>query len=974
MKRIIIFLVAVLMLSGMCYASDVEELVFSEEEKAFIKEHPVIRLGIDPEFIPFEFIDSDGVYKGIAADYIKLISERTGIRMEVQADLTWNESYELAVERQLDVLPCISRTADREQYFLFSAPYYNFQRVIVIKDNNNTINGLEDLSRIKVAVQANSSHHSYLKSFSNLKLNLYKDVTDALAAVSDGTEKAFVGNLATSSYLIRSNGFTNLKFIKLESEEKQALYFAVRKDWPVLVGIINKGLASITEEEKIEINNRWIGISGKVDYTPIIRIVAAIGFIALMILLVSFYWIIKLRKEVAKRILIEDDLKRAKQEAEITNQFKSVFLARMSHEIRTPLNAITGMAYLMKKTDITKTQGLYLEKILQAAYSMLGIINDILDFSKIEAGKIDIERVSFNLDKLMQQVLNIVAYKVGEQKIGFNLSKDPMLPDNFWGDPKRLEQIAINLINNAVKFTGEGEVTVGIRLLDNDGERCKLELSVQDTGIGMSHEQLAQLFTPFTQGDSSINRRFGGTGLGLSIVKSLAEMMGGDISVHSSPGEGSTFVVRLNLEVDREKEFNEKQRIASLYLQEIRILVLEKSRINLKLMGDYLRSFGMDAEFADDQTQALQMLRAPDGIEEKAFDLIIVDHDTPAKGGLSFAEEIKKDAAIKEKPKVILLIPMMGEELMDKAEKAGIEAGIPKPVIPSVLYNTILEIFKVSGLETGETAAAVKSEEAMEQDCVYNVLVVDDNKTNQFIAQSILEQRGFSVFLADDGQEGYDFFKEHPQQIDIILMDLHMPVMNGYDAAAQIRKLDLTVPIVAMTADAISGVEEECRSAGINYYISKPFEPEKFISTIIDILKLQKDTQKKHDIADKPGSMENCREDILDTADGLKRIGNNKELYKLILGEYLKENMETTKLLAIAIEEGNYREAIHIVHKNKGGSGNIGARKLHATAAALQKALEKEEPQEVKHLHKEFVMLLHQLIVEIEEYCACSDT
>jgi len=967
LKRFMIFLVMVLTLSGVCHASDTTGPVFSDEEKAFIKEHQVIRLGVDPEFVPFEFFDSDGIYKGIAADYIKLISERTGIRMEVQEGLTWTDAYELAVERKLDVLPCISRTADREQYFLFSAPYYYFQRVIVVRDSNNTINGLEDLSGIGVAVQNNSSHHSYLKGFTNLQLNLYKDVEDALAAVSDGTETAFVGNLATSSYLIKSNGFTNLKFIKLDSSEKQALYFAVRKDWPVLVGIIDKALNSITEEEKIEINNRWIGISNKVDYAPIIRIAAIAGSFVLMILLVSFYWIIKLKKEVAKRILIEEDLKRAKQEAELTNQFKSVFLARMSHEIRTPLNAITGMAYLIKKTDITTTQRLYLEKIMQAAYSMLGIINDILDFSKIEAGKIEIERVSFNLDKLVQQVLNIVSYKVEEQKIDFNLSKDPMLPGNYFGDPKRLEQILLNLINNAVKFTGEGAVTVGIRLLELEDASCRLEFSVQDTGIGMSEEQLAQLFTPFTQGDSSINRRFGGTGLGLSIVKSLVEMMDGDISVRSTVGEGTCFVVRLTLEVDREKEFDEKQRIVSLYLQKIRVLVLEKSSINLKLLGDYLQSFGMDAEFAGDQLKALQLLRSYGENSEKPFDLIIVDHDTPSGGGISFAEEIKKDASIREKPKVILLIPMLGEEIMEMAEKSGIEAGIAKPVIPSVLYNTILEIFKVRGLENGE-AAAVKTEEGIEMECSYSVLVVEDNKTNQFIAQSILEQRGFKVFLADDGKKGCEYYEEHQNQIDIILMDLHMPVMNGYDAAARIRMLDRNVPIVAMTADAISGVEEECRAVGISYYISKPFEPEKFVATIIDILKLQKDTGKSPETAEKPCGKECCDENILDIADGLKRIGNNQELYKLILGEYVKENTETAELLEKALEAGDYREAIHIVHKNKGGSGNIGAKKLYATAADLQKAMEREEPQEIKRLHKEFVMLLNKLLIEIKEY------
>lgn len=970
MKKIGIIVAILLVLLNTSLAVKAEEPLLTEREKDFIKAHPVIHLGIDPEFVPYEFIDSDGLYKGIASDYIKLISERTGIKMVVETGLTWSEAYEAAVERNIDVLPCVSQTEDRKRYFLFSEPYYHFQRVIVVLNSNKTINNMEDLKHLKVAVQTNSSHHGFLKGYPDISLSLYADVEDALTAVSTGTETAFVGNLATISYLAKANGITNLKYIKLDSEDKQLIYFAVRNDWPELVGIINKGLESITEEEKIEINNRWIGIENKIDYAPIIRIVAISGLMLLSILLVSLYWVIRLKKEVAKRIIIEEDLRRAKLEAEIANQVKSSFLARMSHEIRTPLNAITGMAYLIKKTDTTITQKIYLEKITQAAYSMLGIINDILDFSKIEAGKVEIERISFSLDKVVQHVVNIVAVKVEEQQIGFNLRKDPKLPVNFFGDPKRLEQILINIINNAVKFTSEGEVSFAIRLAGKEGALHKLEFIVQDTGIGMTEEQIEQLFKPFSQGDSSINRRFGGTGLGLSIVKSLVEMMGGEINVSSIQGEGSTFTLRLPLEADLEKDFEERQKTAVVYFQEIKALILDRSSVNLHLLEEYLTAFGISGEFVSDRDQAEKLLEESNVDGKKPFNLFIVDYDTPEEDGFKYIERIKRNPLLKNMPRIIMMVPLMREELLEKVEELDMELGIAKPVIPSVLYNGILEIFKVKELETERMGEIAITGGNARPEQFYNVLVVEDNKTNQFIAKSILEQAGFEVALADDGEAGVAYFREHQDETDLILMDLHMPVLSGYEASAQIRRLDKNVPIVAMTADAIAGVEEECRRSGIEHYISKPFEPEKFVNTLIGILQLPDASARNRREAGKQEKQCSGEESLLDQTDGLRRMGNNKKLYHMVLAEYLEENKDVAELLDKAMREENYKEAVQIVHKNKGGSGNIGAKKLHAVAAALQKALEAGTQKDVDALNNEFASLLDKLLKEIEQLIA----
>lgn len=304
---------------------------WTEDELRFIEDNPVIYIGVDPKFIPFEFIDNDGSYKGISSDYLQIITERTGIKFQVMENLTWVEAYNLALNGEIDMLPAISKTDEREAYFLFSQPYYYFKRVIVTRDNEKDIFGIEDLNNLTVAVQKNSSHHSYLLEFPRINLSLYDSVEDALTAVANGTERAFVGNLASTNYLIKSTALTNLRFTAFETDTQQAIYFAFRKDWPELQGILNKVIGTITEEQRMDINDRWINLDTRTDYGPLLRIVYTVGVLVLIIIGVSLYWIFRLRKEIDKRKEIQADLEIAKKEAEDANEFKSSFMARMSH-------------------------------------------------------------------------------------------------------------------------------------------------------------------------------------------------------------------------------------------------------------------------------------------------------------------------------------------------------------------------------------------------------------------------------------------------------------------------------------------------------------------------------------------------------------------------------------------------------------------------------------------------------------------
>lgn len=957
MKKLLALLVIVLsvipVMTAACFAAD-SGIQYTSEEQAFIAAHPVVRLGIDPLFVPFEFIDKDGSYKGITADYLALISEKTGISFEVVQGLTWPEAYDMALSGDVDMLPAISKTEERALHFLFTEPYYYFKRVIVTRDDENGISGIEDLRNLTVAVQRNSSHHSYLMAQPGINLSLYDSVEAALTAVANGTERAFVGNLATTNYLIRSNGLTNLKFIAFEAQKQQALCFAVRKDWPELVGILNKALNTVTEEQRITINNKWIDLEQETDYGPIIRVVSIIGAFVAMALAVSFYWIVRLKQEISARKRAQAALERAKQEAEDANKFKSNFMARMSHEIRTPLNAITGMAYLLKKTKVTLTQRMYIDRITQASTNMLSIINDILDFSKIEAGKMELEITSFSMDQVIQDVVNIISYKIEEQEIGFKLSKDPLVPNWFFGDSKRIEQILLNILNNAAKFTHAGEVSLEIRLVAKEKETYHLSFSVKDTGIGMSEEQVKKLFLPFTQGDSSINRRFGGTGLGLSIVKNLVDMMGGQVQVFSTVGEGSTFIVHLALRIDKEKEDEYLKTLSSSHFKDIRALVLEKTGASMNLIESYLGAFGMQCELTSSQASALSMLEVADGKFAKPFDLLIVDYETPLEGGFKFLESVQNSRKIVKIPKVIMLFPMMREDLFDKLNDYGIDIGIGKPIVPSVLFNGILEIFKLKAVCSAQPSGSLVADPAAGEK-PYGVLVVEDNKTNQLIAKSLLKQAGIASILAADGQAAVELYKQFQDKIDLILMDLHMPIMNGYDAAHEIRKISADVPIVAMTADVILGVRQKCAQFGIHHYISKPFEPDRFIQTVKDIIL---ESKKAH----------LCAADILDEAAGLKNMGGDMALYREVLNEYFNENEHTADNLAVTIGEKRYADAAQIVHKVKSSSGSIGAKALYDLSIKLQKALDEENDSAIRLLQGEFSDTLHRLLGEITRF------
>ena len=600
---------------------------------------------------------------------------------------------------------------------------------------------------------------------------------------------------------------------------------------------------------------------------------------------------------------------------------------------------------------------------------MLGIINDILDFSKIEAGKIEIENISFDLDKVLQRVISIVSVKVEEEGIDFAMEKDPVMPTFFFGDPMRIEQIILNLLNNAIKFTEEGMVSLYIRVLSKTDSTYKIEFCVKDSGIGMGPDQISRIFIPFDQGDSSINRRFGGTGLGLSIVKNLTELMGGEVAVESETGKGSIFYIRLPLIADITKDEAKVKKMAADCFRGVHALVFDKNENTRAILANCFSSFGIAAEFAASEEEAMKLIHI--AVEEKDLphNLIIVDYATPMEEGIQFLHMLINMQLFKKPPKSMLIIPLGREDLYDGIEAAGIDFGITKPIMPSVIYNAVIESFNI---EPPEMSASPKIKGELKAAYQYHILLVEDNKTNQFIAQTILEQSGFRISKADNGEQGYLFFKENQTGLDLILMDIHMPVMDGYTASDLIRKIDKDIPIIAMTADAIASVREQCKAHGLKYYVSKPFEPEQFIETILDVLKDKKpalyiEPSEEASAVPVPNPVPSSDEPVLDAAFGLKLIGGDTSLYQMILQVFLDENNMVAADLNAKIFAKDYSGAVQIVHKTKSSAGNIGAHSMYDAAAELQKALRDADESVIPGQHSIFTDILRMLLLEIED-------